>query len=266
MIKKSFNQPIFESIFSNDEYAIIFKKEVSSSFDLVDLENYKITTLKNCGYKSLVKESICCKIDYNQYFVYGGRSGNDLINSAEILDIDNYSLTHIPSWKNLGNASACFYNNNIYCFGGNPERNSSYVFNLEKKVWATMGDLPEKLFHTSTYYYKGEILICGYQSSTILKFNPTTQNFVFSDYSLIANKQKYLIHNWVVCFENFLYEIDEEGNMISRQYIGDKGRALNSSCIFQRDYYLYFINIDSVLFRINTLNKSIQRINLDIKV
>ena len=149
-IKKSFDRPIFESIFSNDEYAIIFKKEMSGDIDLVDLKNYTLKT-KQLIYKGLAKECICCKIDFNQFFVYGGHSGNDYIHFAQIIDINNDNYIPVPFGSKLGNAGACFYDKNIYCFGGIPEYKNCFVFNMDNRKWTNIGNLPEQ---NNSYFNK----------------------------------------------------------------------------------------------------------------
>jgi hypothetical protein len=104
--------------------------------------------------------------------------------------------------------------------------------------------------------------VTGYETSNIYKYDNRDNKFsVFINY-LNTNVYKYLIEKFLVCFGNCLYEINETGNLIKRQSLGDSGSYLNSSAYFKRGINLYFITYGPKLYRINTESKTIELVNI----
>ena len=247
------------------EYAIIFGTSFSNKIDLVNLDTFKKLPLE-LPVNDMIHLNGCCKISDNNYFIYGGHSGT-FQGAVRIIDIKEKSIVSLTSDVPLAIHTLCLYDKNIYCFGGsttgNVPQTSSKKFQLENKTWISIQSMPEANYNTTASVINDKIFLAGYQSKNIFVYHPIQNNFITTKYSFNLNSYKFLFQNWVVCFGNSLYEIDDNQNLIARQQFNDSGMNLNSSASFRRGKSIYFIVQGPKLYRINTEKKLIELVNIN---
>ena len=106
-------------------------------------------------------------------------------------------------------------------------------------------------------------MVSGYQSSVIFEYKIEKDTFSATNYCFNSHSYNFVFKNWIVCFGNSLFEIEEGGNLIERQKIIEEGGFLNSNCSYIRQKYIYFILIGRKVYRINIESKSLESINTD---
>ena len=72
--------------------------------------------------------------------------------------------------------------------------------------------------------------------------------------------KRYVFENYVVAENNFLYEIETDSLIVRREINFEIG-SLNIYGSFRREEYIYFVNLDRLMFRLNTLSKQLQKIS-----
>jgi hypothetical protein len=263
-LKRLFNTNLWISYSKPDDYAIIFNSNLSSHVELVDLNTIKKFTV-DLKINDLTQYCLCCKIEPDKFFVYGGGTSNPRLNTAKIIDIKNFTSKAVSSGSSLSHTGGCLFKNCVYVFGGFDGSRSlvnSKKFSLKSNIWTELIPLPEINHGTNAYALKDRILVSGYQSSNIFAYEPDQNQFSLCKYLLSANAHKYLIENWIVCFGNFLYEIDTQENLVVRESILSQGNWLNSSAWFKRGKFIYFVVTDHGLYRINCESKTIQLVKI----
>ena len=65
-----------------------------------------------------------------------------------------------------------------------------------------------------------------------------------------------------LCFDNYLYEIEKDQSLVRRNPIKDSGRFYNSSASFKRGKYIYFVLEGPILYRIDTKDKVLEKIEI----
>ena len=139
---------IFESEPNNpeikdDNFALLFREKDCNQIDLIDLENYRKATI-NFTVSDLTYKCGCCKIAQNKYFVYGG-SGSSNSSSTMIIDIESQSVESLPSDSPNYGSELCFFDKEIYCFGGTSGTFLKICkkYDFIKKVWIYIQALPK---------------------------------------------------------------------------------------------------------------------------
>ena len=128
-------------------------------------------------------------------------------------------------------------------------------------LWFHIQSLPSVSHHTTATALNNQILVASYERAAILCYSPFLNAFKESKYVFLSHSEKYLFENWVVCIGTFLYEIDEEGNLIKRVSVGFDFDCLNSSGYFKRGNSIYFVTSKSQIYRIKTDLKTLELIN-----
>ena len=129
LLKKIFESEYNKPRFKDDNFAILFRNNLSSQIDLIDLETYRKTAI-NFSVSDLTNHCGCCKICDNKYLVYGG-FGNVYLSSAKIIDIKTKSVESLPSDSPNCTGALCLFNKEVYCFGGSI---GSGPINICKKI------------------------------------------------------------------------------------------------------------------------------------
>ena len=251
----------------DDEFALVFKKSNFSQIDLINLDCYRKTVIgfqdRSFGYFCG-----CVKYENSKFFVYGGyqSTGDNRLGTAQIIDFENKKVDELPSSTKKSSFGLCLYQKCVYCFGGwnGAQMSSSQKFDLESKVWTDIQPLPKSSSLTTATVSNSLILISGYYLTDLIYYNPSQNTYTNSKYPFKAKTYKYLFENWVVCFEDHLYEIEKNGDLIKRQSIKKiEGDSLNSSCGFRRGKNIYFVLNTPELYCIKTDTKTIECISLD---
>ena len=208
---------------------------------------------ENCG---------CCKIDDLIYFVYGGFA-NERLGFARIIDLRKNIIKDLVSNTPISLNGLCLYGRSVYCFGGynSLPLKECKKYDLNKNVWKTIQSLPEANRDTTASVLNIKIVVTGSQSSSIFTYDPRSDTFSTFQYLFPKFREKFTIRNWIVCFKDYLYEIDEDENLIKHQKIEESGGNYNSSATFKRGKNIYFVLNRSRICRINTECKTMEILN-----
>ena len=201
----------------------------------------------------------CCKINDSIFFVYGG-FGNERLGNARIIDLKGKSIKNLASSTPISLNGLCLYGESVYSFGGYNDlpKKECKKYDLKKNEWKSIQSLPEANLDTSASVLNIKIIVTGSQSSSIFIYNPILNFFSTFQHQFPKFREKFTIRNWIVCFKDYLYEIDEDEQLIRHQKIEESGGNYNSSATFKREKHIYFVLNRSRIFRINTELKSFE--------
>ena len=153
---------------------------------------------------------------YTNNFVplYSNSQDNSRKISARIIDFSKKTseifLTNIPSCE----SGLCLFDEEIFAFGGCNSNSFSLKFNLIQKTVACIQGLPEFNSNATAGRLKNNIIVGGYNSKRIFIYNPRNNLYNESKYSLLENHSKYIFENLIVCFNDHIYEIDENNDLV----------------------------------------------------
>ena len=219
--------------------------------------------------------------------------------SAKLIDLSNNTsevfFHDIPSCE----SGLCLFDEEIFAFGGGKSKSFSLKFNLAQKCIIRVQGLPEFNSNATAARLKNNIIIGGYNSKKLFLYNPRKNIFNDSNFCLLENHQKYIFENFIVCFDDHIYEIHENGTIykifqlnyshqnrspgngwygnvdssvnlnnssggfmkMSRQF--ENNILLNSSACFKRNNYIHFIVQGPRLYRINIISRLVDLLDLN---
>ena len=266
-VSKSYNLGSCYPDMRDDDYAIILKADGSNEIDVVDLDNFKKTTIK---FKTPMQYFDVCKIDHTKVFIHGQSKLSDKFTNypiSQFFEFKKNTFSKIENIQLVPFTGLVLCNKEIYAFG---DQSSCKKLNLINKVLINIQPLPESRLNGSTAsIINSNIIITG--TRQLLVYYPLFNSYAYCKYDYPAVNFTYIFENWIVCFSDYLYEINDEGVMIRYQGINDPGNFLNSSACFKRGKYIYFTlaqynkNDYPALYRINTFDKTIDSIVLSNK-
>ena len=264
-LNKMYSPECTKTHFKDDDFALCFRPNLCNQIDVIDLETYRKTTI-NLTASHLSNYCGCCKVAKNKYFLYGGHiDEGGYSNLAKIIDIQSKSIESLPSNSFTSCYGLSLFNQEVYIFGGGENRgcaiNRCKKFNLNANVWIDLQRLPQENYYVTASTLSNQILVMGYQSAHMFSYNPFQNIFTAHKYNFSTNKYKYIFENWIVSFQNALFEIDENLNLIKRQEFKDSGLWLNHTGKYKRANNLYFLLGGPKLYRIKTDTKVIELIN-----
>jgi hypothetical protein len=129
---------------------------------------------------------------------------------------------------------------------------------LSNISWTSINPLPAASFNTTASVISGKVYATGYQMNDVICYNPTSNTYS-SCFQLTANIFKYLFENWLVSSGGDLYEfLNGTFKKCQKHSISFINLANYSS--FRRNDFIYFIDWNSKLLRINTKTKSLEEV------
>ena len=245
----------------DDGYAVVFSKIQPNQINLLNLETLSLEGLK-LNSNEIGNQCGCCKISDSKYFVYGGYGiyKDTQINSAYIIDIKRHKVKQLLHDKPICAAGLCLYNQNVYCFGGfggGSLMKNSKKFDLIENRWINICSLPQAGSRVTAVYSNSLILIASYHIAGILGYNPNQNTYLSRIDYFAENRDKYIFENWIVCFGDYLYEINEDHNLIKRSPLKGSCNGINSCCSFKRGASIYFLTSSYDLYSIRTDSKTV---------
>ena len=134
----------------------------------------------------------------------------------------------------------------------------TYKFDISKGTWSNLGKLPESLVYISASFYYSSILMTGFNSGKIYKFDPESSLF---NYFLVFDKgtYRYLFDKWLISVNDSLYEI-QGTNIVKHQAVKNLTNYLKIFSGFRQERFIYFIDSNSNLYRIDTENKIVEAV------
>ena len=245
---------------TDDKSLLIFSR--SNELDQVELSDYHRSAIElNCGL--LTFQGGCCRISDEKYFVYGGWN-HGCVGLTRIIDIASKDIKELPSSSLIEFNGVCFSDAHIFCFGGSNGTqpiSECRKFSLSRELWIGIQSLPEEVCHTTASPIKDQIFVTGLQTSEIFKYDPVLDTFKTANFKLFKG-YKYIFENWVVSFEDSLYEINANEELKKRQAFKEKGSGLNSYGYFKRGNNIYFLTQGEKLYRIKTDQNSIESVQM----
>jgi hypothetical protein len=244
------------------KYMCYFEKD-SKNFAVINITSkndskYPISALKSnlsmrCGF---------CHIPENIYFAYGFdiNGSSSYNNSALMINIETQAVKYCKSNKLKGNIGECqYYQGSIYCFGGYnaSSRADSEKYTIDSDEWTDISPLPNASHWNRSLLYENLIMITGYYTKVIFKYdigqNIYTSHGYFADWHKVLCRVNDKI--FVFCSGN-IYESSIQ-NMEKFEIAGTSPLA-KSFCIaptIQRGIWIYFLLLDYNIYRFNVLSK-----------
>jgi hypothetical protein len=201
----------------------------------------------------------------DKFFVYGGVKKGVLSGQAHIVNFRDNSNENLKGNKNLFTAGGCYMNRSVYIFGGkgplNENEKLTLKFDLTNKTWSNMCSMPFPSMRVTASRYFSKILVIGFKLNYLLQYN-VKDNYYSLGFDFKANTSKYIFENWIIVRKDFLYEIIDENNYQRRSKVDYPLEDLSNYCGYRRGVYIYFAQYDGEIFRIDTENKIVNKLEI----
>lgn len=196
------------------------------------------------------------QVNKNKYYLTTTKISSDNSNCIfQKIDLNKGTLKDICVLKEMAFNTKVYQNSTFYIFSGRP---LTCKIDKSSKEITNLAPLPKSCTFLSSTILNSKILVIGKGLQCIYHFNETENKF--EDYIKFDFSSKALIYeNWLVGFESFLYEI-HENELIKHgnTYCGIVPLCIHSG--FKRGKYIYFLERDLMLRRIDTLQKELKSI------
>ena len=150
-LKNWCNRNIIKENMDDDKYALIFNTIACHYITFLDLDTHTKSIVSFCT-KDLVYYCACTKIDNNKFLLYGGEPQN-MQTLVKIVDITRKKVEILAPSTPLYLASSCFYNGEVYIFGGTAGRYTPTMnckkYNIINKNWINIQSMPEPNYGTT---------------------------------------------------------------------------------------------------------------------
>ena len=198
------------------KYFIIDQNSVATApgYSTVNHQNFSQFAIPSMCYHNSMPPP--CGRNSNVFVpIYSKSQNNNNKNfSARIIDLSNKTseifLSNIPSCE----SGLCLFDEEIFAFGGITNNSFSLKFNLVQKSISFIQGLPELNSNATAGRLKNNIIIGGYNSKKLFIYNPRKNIYNESIFSLLENQSKYIFENLIVCFNDNIYEIDENNHLV----------------------------------------------------
>ena len=239
---------------------IIFSRDPCEGLLSIDLNTLKLSELSYAPKIGMYCHA--CKIDQNTYFFHGGTKDDRARSKAYLIDIKEREyerLTDRPG-KSYGGGSA-LKNNKVYIFGNEDEANiptnACDIFDLNRKKWISITPLPLVSDEITAAILNSDIILSGYDFSCCYSYNDST----YTNILYLPTGPKVVCEGWIFT-NSILYENQSQNNSewISHHINFPWDSYLWTYCVFKKNHYLYFIDSDNMLMRIDTKVKTIKAI------
>ncbi|CAG9311985.1 unnamed protein product [Blepharisma stoltei] len=141
---------------------------------------------------------------------------NNLHSGISVLIDVNGGVEVLPSGTPWEWSSCIYFNNSVYCFGGNDEDYlpQSSKFDLDQNRWIQLTTMPKADYYWYSIIFNGNILIAGYEDANLLLYSIDIDSFSIIPYEFEEEKIKILIN------AERLYLIECDNGSIYKSEIG----------------------------------------------
>ncbi|CAG9311984.1 unnamed protein product [Blepharisma stoltei] len=189
--------------------------------------------------------------------------GNNRHSGITVLIDVNGGVEVLPSGAPWEWSSCIYFNNSVYCFGGNDENylSQSSRFDLDRNRWIQLNPMPKHDYMCSCIIFNGNILISGYQTRNLLSYSTGIDSFTTIPYEFEEMKIKILINAerlyLIECDNGSIYE-SEIGSYSNWRWIGKSkmdcdpeqvycsynkgGICISTISESSREYYIFNLN------------------------
>ena len=237
---------------------IIFSRDATGGLLEIDLNTFK---LSNLDYAPKIGQfSHACKVDQNTYFFHGGRINNGYRAEAYLINIKdkNYEVLKNGPTKDMGGGSA-LKDNKVYLFGGynGAAMNTCDTFDLKTKEWKSITALPQASNHITAAILGKDIILSGYQLNCCYSYNDSTFTSILT---LPVSVYKIVCEGWIYA-NSILYENqDQIPSKWTSHNVISWNQYLWTYCVFKKNQFLYLIDRNNCLMRIDTSLKKLEKV------
>lgn len=218
--------------------------------------------LKNYNHFTIASFATACKVRNSVFFFNGGIRNSQDIEESYLVNFEKNTIEVLPSSGIKRSSSACVCKDGvIYVFGGmigqDPTKKCN-KFDFAQNEWGRVSDLPCESGSNTAAIANNQILVSGFYCPKVYSFKGSS----YSDALVINdNSHKVLCGNWIITQNTLYVNENEKNNKWKSVRIEWLENVLWVSAVFKKEIYIYFITIDQVLWRLNTLTNSIERIS-----
>ncbi|OMJ77418.1 hypothetical protein SteCoe_22976 [Stentor coeruleus] len=160
----------------------------------------------------------CCTVSENRLF-YAGGYGEENLNNAYLITLDTYDVINLPQCGNLGKATATYFNNYVFIFGGYETHNArSEVlrYNLVDLTKQELSCLPSSAVNISALPCEKGFIISPIKN---LLYNYSWSNDVFISLAAIPSYNcNILFRDNGICYyicDNNVYTCNDNNKVLS---------------------------------------------------
>ena len=237
---------------------VIYSSDPAGGLLSIDLNTFK---LSNLDYAPKIGQYChACKIDQNAYFFHGGRIDKGYRAESYLVNIKEKTCETLKNGpkKDFGGGSALM-NNKVYIFGGHDGSvlNTCNAFDLTTKEWISITALPQASYSITAAILGKDIILSGYHLNCCYSYNDITFTSILT---LPKDVHKIVCEDWIYA-NSILYENQDEIPSKWTSYkVNPWNRPLWGYCVFKKKQFIYFIDCDNCLMRIDTILKKVERI------
>ena len=242
--------------YSLDKEILLFNE----NFNLLAISTEDLTTRVLDFCPNLGIACAVSKISEYKYFIQGGYM-DWWRGETYIIDLKHKEFQTLPSSNPNAHAGCAYKDKTVYIFGGcnnNISLSECCAFDMETKRFSQLPNLPQPSYANTAAEFNNKIYVSGFQLSHAFIF---INNSYHQNLALSPDTYKIVFSGWIVVY-NMIYEITDEGcKEWSLNCNGYSLTYLNSCCTSKWKNFIFFVDGNKMLIRINLDTKTLEQFN-----
>ena len=255
-IDLSFKIDFYVDLFLDCEEVIFSNNFNTGGLLSLNLTNLQLSTLDYAP--NIGAFCQCCKIDKSTYYFNKGRlhKGTNQGKGYKI-NILQRKYEELPMGPIKDFAGSIYKDNKIYIIGGwnSLPLNTCETFNLITNEWKPIHNLPQASCCITAALFNNNIVFSGLELNCVYYYNDSVYLNILD---LPENSCKVVCDGWVLA-NSYLYEYIVD-NWIKYHLERQLKNGVLAYTTFKKNEYIYFIDTNSMLMRINTNAKTLENI------
>ena len=178
---------------------------------------------------------------------------------AYLINIKDKNYETLKNGPTKERGGSVLKNNKVYIFGGynGVVLNTCDTFDLNTKEWKSITALPQASDRITAAILGKDIILSGYELNCCYSYNDSTFTSILN---LPVKVYKFVCEGWIYA-NSILYENqDQSSSKWTSHNVISWNNYLWVFCVFQKNQFLYFIDISNCLMRIDTKLKKLEKI------
>ena len=237
---------------------MIFSRNASGGLVSIDLDTF---IMYNLVYAPKIgRFGNACKLSKNLYMFSGGKIYDTITADAYLINIKDKNYEILKKGPEKEGCGSALKNNKVYIFGGinGVFLKSCDTYDLMTKEWSSIAALPQASNSITAATFGKDIILSGYHMSCCYSYNDLTFTNILN---LPENKDKIICEGWIYS-NSILYKNQDQCLSKWTSYnVISWNNYLWVFCVFKKGQFLYFIDSNDSLMRIDTNLMRVEKIN-----
>ncbi|CAG9331014.1 unnamed protein product [Blepharisma stoltei] len=222
----------------------------------------KLSDMKNYILELDIEETLgdhisMCQLPDMKIFFYGNywekkgfiKSSKVYSGITFILDLSSNQLEMLEKGFDCYESNCIYYNNKVYAFGGFNGQSLTIArkYNLEQNRWLDLCEMPEPSRRVSSAMFQKSILLCGYNHSTLYRYEIINKIYMPLGLSLKKDTNKVVFvgkeRAYVIEFGSNIYESDfrdaRKWHTLVRSHIPDSFTLISHRVLYGPSMFFF---------------------------